>query len=64
MNSYEAAVARELNKLLNEELERLAEDLVSGGAADFPEYKFRVGQVRMIQQIKEWIKDIEREMNS
>lgn len=64
MNSYETAVARELGKLIDEELRRLAEDLIGGMAADFPEYRFRVGQIRTLQQIKEWIREIEREANS
>lgn len=64
MNAYEAAVARELGRLIDDEWKRLAEDLVEGMAKDFPEYRYRVGQIRTLQQVKEWIRDIEREANS
>lgn len=64
MNSYEAAVAREVGKLLDEELRRLTEDLIEGAAKDYADYQFRIGQIRMLQQMQQWLHDIEREMRS
>lgn len=64
MNAYDSAVARKLAEAVNAEIERLADGLLIGAAADYTEYKQRVSGMNAYRNVLTMLAAIEKELNS
>ena len=51
---------QELEKILGEQLEQQAAELVAGRASSFDDYKFRIGRIRGIQNALEAAREANR----
>jgi len=62
MNSYDAAISRNLVKLLDEEVQRRMDSIASGAPKDYVEYKSLVATIQALQAVKEWLTQTEQEL--
>lgn len=62
MNSYDAAISRNLVKLLDEEVQRRMDSIASGAPKDYVEYKSLVATIQALQAVKEWLTQTETEL--
>ena len=51
---------QEIEKILGEQLEQQAAELVSGKASDYADYRFRIGRIRGIQNALEAAREANR----
>lgn len=63
MNSYDSTVARKLAEVVNEEITRLADGLLSGAAADYTEYRQRISAMNAYRNTLGFLAEIERELS-
>lgn len=62
MNSYDAAISRNLVRLLDEEVQRRMDSIASGAPKDYVEYKSLVATIQALQAVKEWLTQTETEL--
>lgn len=62
MNSYDAAISRNLVKLLDEEVQRRMDSIASGAPKDYVEYKSLVATIQALLSVKEWLTQTEKEL--
>lgn len=62
MNSYDAAISRNLVRLLDEEVQRRMDSIASGAPKDYVEYKSLVATIQALQAVKEWLTQTEQEL--
>lgn len=62
MNSYDAAVSRNLVKLLDEEMQRRMDSIASGAPKDYVEYRSLVATIQALQGVKEYLTQVENEL--
>lgn len=50
-------MSQEIEKEISERLEKLAAELVAGKATDYPDYKYRIGRIKSLQDALEAVRD-------
>lgn len=62
MNSYDAAISRNLVKLLDEEIQRRMDSIANGAPKDYVEYRSLVATIQALQAVKEWLTQAEEQL--
>lgn len=62
MSSYDAAISRNLVKLIDEEVQRRMESIANGAPKDYVEYRSSVATIQALQAVKEWLTQVETEL--